>query len=592
MDKTFGQAFGALIREKRGQEGLTQRQLAIKAFDDESKLRRIIDLENGLVSRPQIKTIDPLIAYFNITRDEIEQCRSKGLFSSNEQSEIGLSRLLMENLSTRFEHDNPDAPDDELIAHLKGKAEELKLLKRRLSEIEGSTSALNNQIRSANEALESGRFDEADEILAAAEELQQENRTLKEIGTQSDIRFARGDAALFRGEAKRAFEHYVRAASYFTSFAVEEAARRYERAAGQIYEVERRRRTPDLEYAVQLSTRALDLTPERGHSAAWVMRKYHLALVQQTAARISKGSILLYDAAIENAREAIKFAGDDLHASDLADCMVVLGNSHLGRSQVNENKNWKADVQAAISVFEEVVRTPRFEKLRLVRSYLYNNISSAYRNLSRRSGEAVGGDISKKSKDAVLRAIEWSTREGQIDVWAAAQHNLGGILAEEAADTKGPGALFLRIQSISAFGASLEVFPHTAFSLQMAETQLAMGRVLLDHAGHSAPELREAYLMRSIAASEVAADIFGKDSNPSKWSETQFHIGLAFFLHAEIAETEIEFGDLERALSYFHEAEAGYRSPGQEKDFRKLRRAQKATKARLKALRAAATQTP
>jgi ribosome-binding protein aMBF1 (putative translation factor) len=42
VEKTFGEAFGDLIRKKRGQEGLTQKELAIKAFDDESKVRRII----------------------------------------------------------------------------------------------------------------------------------------------------------------------------------------------------------------------------------------------------------------------------------------------------------------------------------------------------------------------------------------------------------------------------------------------------------------------------------------------------------------------------------------------------------------------
>jgi transcriptional regulator with XRE-family HTH domain len=80
VEKTFGQAFGELIREKRGEEGLTQKELAIRAFDDESKARRIIDLENGVVKRPHAKTVDPLVVYFNISKDELEQCRSHGFF--------------------------------------------------------------------------------------------------------------------------------------------------------------------------------------------------------------------------------------------------------------------------------------------------------------------------------------------------------------------------------------------------------------------------------------------------------------------------------------------------------------------------------
>jgi ribosome-binding protein aMBF1 (putative translation factor) len=61
MERTFGQAFGELVRTKRGQEGLTQKELAIQAFDDESKVRRINDLETGAVNRPHAKTVDALV---------------------------------------------------------------------------------------------------------------------------------------------------------------------------------------------------------------------------------------------------------------------------------------------------------------------------------------------------------------------------------------------------------------------------------------------------------------------------------------------------------------------------------------------------
>ena len=326
MAKTFGEAFGALIKEKRGQEGLTQRELAIKAFDDESKVRRIIELEKGVVNRPHTRTVDPLIVYFNLTKQELEECRQRGLFSSKEQASIGLSRTLMENLAQRFEHDSPDAPDEELLDYLKGKAEELKQLKKRFSEIEGTTRALSNQIAAVNDAIDEGRFDEVDEILAGAEEIQQDERTLREIRTQSDIRFARADAALFRGQRTVALEHYLKGAAYFSGFGNEYVARRYERAAGQFYEVERRRAAPDFSNAIDLSNRALNLTAADDRSARWVIRKYHLALVQQAEAR--RGHSIakqLLDDAIANARDALQHAGSDVSDSDKAGCSGVLG---------------------------------------------------------------------------------------------------------------------------------------------------------------------------------------------------------------------------------------------------------------------------
>jgi len=71
MQRTFGQAFGELVRTRRGQEGLTQKELAIRAFDDESKVRRINDLETGAVNRPHAKTVDALAVALDIREEEL-----------------------------------------------------------------------------------------------------------------------------------------------------------------------------------------------------------------------------------------------------------------------------------------------------------------------------------------------------------------------------------------------------------------------------------------------------------------------------------------------------------------------------------------
>ncbi len=70
---SFGEAFGRLIRKKRGIEGLTQQELAVTAFGDENYKSRISELENGRVSNPQAKTIDALIVALYISEDEISQ---------------------------------------------------------------------------------------------------------------------------------------------------------------------------------------------------------------------------------------------------------------------------------------------------------------------------------------------------------------------------------------------------------------------------------------------------------------------------------------------------------------------------------------
>jgi hypothetical protein len=219
------------------------------------------------------------------------------------------------------------------------------------------------------------------------------------------------------------------------------------------------------------------------------------------------------------------------------------------------------------------------------RCRLYNNIYAAYSFKSYRTGEKRSGPFMTRAKKALLRAIELSATEGQIDVWAAAQYNLGGMLAGEAADADEESAQFLRIQSVSAFNAAMEAYPNTGFSLHVANTQLALGRVLLEIAKSSSPQFRELYLIRTIGANEAASMNFDKESHLQNWSYAQFCIGLAFFLHAEISDAKLAIEDLEKALTYFDAALPGHEVPGKEDDLKRLSSAQREARLRLKNLR-------
>lgn len=74
----FGEAFGKLVKKLRGVEGLTQEELAVKAFGEGSYKTRISELENGRVSNPQAKTVDPLIVALNISKEEMDDARNFG----------------------------------------------------------------------------------------------------------------------------------------------------------------------------------------------------------------------------------------------------------------------------------------------------------------------------------------------------------------------------------------------------------------------------------------------------------------------------------------------------------------------------------
>lgn len=584
MDRTFGQAFGELIRTKRGQEGLTQKDLAIRAFDDESKVRRINDLESGAVNRPHAKTVDALVVALNIREEELASCRLNKLFTVPEEAGIGLSRQLMENLSQRFDHENPNASDAELFSYLKSKATELKHLQARLQEIEGATKSIHNQIAAANGAIEAGQFDEADRLLAAAEDLQQEERTLKEVESQSAIRTARGDAALFNGQRTIAAEHYHKAAHYFYGFDKRRVASRLESSAGDIYEYERRTLSPNFEHAIAFVKEAIELTDRNELNIEWVIANYRLATLQQVQAQ-SLEDESLYRAAIETCLEAIGHADGSVPNEDYSNLQILLGNCYLARAESDQGDTID-DLRSAIRTFEKAAQDVRVDDPRS-HTYLQNSLSAAYTRLSRCDGEINREHLAAKAEKSLRRAIELSSRHCQVDVWSACQYNLGNALAESAYRTENVdpvGARFLRVQSITAFMASLEAHPETLLHPHTRRTQLSLGRVLLDQAKFTKDHRRAIYLTRSIHANEAVLAM--ATDNDSSSSDANFYIGLAFFLHAEMAEKEVAISDLEMAAKYYEDALPGYRANNKSDELRKLDAAKIAAASRLRELQA------
>jgi len=120
---------------------------------------------------------------------------------------------------------------------------------------------------------------------------------------------------LFAGKTEIAAEHYLKAAQYFAPFDQEEGAKLLSRAAGDIYEIERRARKPNLAVAIRLLQHAIEITATGGTSLA--LRLYRLALVQQTeAGKVHTNSLNLFNEAIENAKRALSYKGKDFEDAE------------------------------------------------------------------------------------------------------------------------------------------------------------------------------------------------------------------------------------------------------------------------------------
>ena len=104
MPKTYGQLIGELIFQRRTAARMTQLELALEAFEDETKVRRIVEIERGQVARPHSGTIGPLCETLNITPEEIKWCRTGELLAEakEDKSAAAISEDLLIALAQKY----------------------------------------------------------------------------------------------------------------------------------------------------------------------------------------------------------------------------------------------------------------------------------------------------------------------------------------------------------------------------------------------------------------------------------------------------------------------------------------------------------
>lgn len=553
---TFGQAFGALVRAKRGQEGLTQRELAARAFDDESKVRRIIDLEKGAVRRPHVKTLDPLVVYFGITKDELAECERQGTFTQDESVSLGVPRLLLESLAARFDNENPEASDQELLQFIQGKAIELREIRNRLANLEKLGHGLDEKIRRANEAIDEGRFPDADAILADAEETGARAKTIEAISVQSGIRSARADAALFDDDLETAASHYRVAAEYFLGFEKIRTAALLVEFAGRIYELTRRSWNPRYVQAIALVDLAQGYIDRAVDPDIWREAVYCSALLKQSQGRRREAggrNSEMLTAAIEECTAVLRNSSG--HEFDWARSQFLLANCYMARGE-SKGSSWKADIREAIRLFEEYLAQPRTEILDAHRPAILNGLSAALRLSAGPGREEDTDELRRKRKQTILRSLEESSDRGDQEVWSAAQHNLGMEFKDDARKATGDAKRFLLIQAIAACTSSLEVYPETAFSVQAAGTHLELAGLLIDLASAArGNEISGVYFERAQRSLYLCEIVFDEMGAINEQARTQFNVALLCLFHAELG-LETERSDLEEAQRRLTRCEA------------------------------------
>jgi len=212
-------AFGALIKRKRGETGLSQEKLAARIWDDPARKSDISRLERGLVPSPQEKTIQYLCDALNISAAEMEPIRQSRLSAAQLDHIPTLSREELENIATRFEIAGVfDRSDADLRHLLTQKATEYRALKAEVDGIEDGLKRLSNLKAAAQDAIARIDLEEVEEILSRVQEVEKE-----EAAKTAELR---AENALLRGKVNQAYALYCDAADSFKIIHPLETARR------------------------------------------------------------------------------------------------------------------------------------------------------------------------------------------------------------------------------------------------------------------------------------------------------------------------------------------------------------------------------
>lgn len=528
--RTFGEAFGKLVKRKRRVQGLTQLQLAEDAFGTGAKVRRISEIENGLVADPQPRTIDPLIVALGITEEELDACVASAPWQPDPELDRAYrhARALLEAAAARFELARPNASLAEIEDHLRDKAAEWRGLRGRIEEIEAADANVGRVRDEALAALSAGDLDAVDRLLLEAEEMHQRERTLVEVGRQSELRVLRGDAALVADDGNRAFAMYRDAARMFDPFEPELGADLLAMLAGKVYETSRR----SLIDKFGVARRLLDELAAHPFVAAdpveGAITDYRRSLIYnregvQDPSRIDE----------ELVRQALAFAESAVRALPSEEepdfaiySRIQLGNVHLSLDRAEPDAGHR---DRALEAYGPALLIAREDLPKLVAT-VHNSIGAAH--MAQRRGET--GDQRRKSLELALEqfglAVVSAEDHGVIEPWGSARLNRGFVLAELAQDFESdPGTRrFLRVRACAEFDAAIEAYPELLFPDQFGEANRGLATTLSAMALEDRGLLADQNIARALERLALAAQYFGKRRHPLRWAELHVHAGGLF----------------------------------------------------------------
>jgi transcriptional regulator with XRE-family HTH domain len=406
-------AFGALVRQKRGQKRLTQETLATDVFGDAGRKGDISRIENGRTN-PQEATVQKLCTALDISDAEMLAIRQSRPSAAQLDQIPTLSREELQNLAARFQiADAFDQPDAALREVLTQKAKEYRSYRATIAALDDRVAAIANLKGAAQDAAAKLDFDEVEALLARVDEVE------TEIAAETKV--ARAQNALLRNDPDTAFRLLSAAADSFRSIEPLDPARKRQGHMDLLYQHGLRYPGAALDLAARMMRDALKDAPRDTDADLWAALQNNLG-----GALANLGTRAGDTAALEDAvtayRAALEVFTQEASPMDWAMTQNNLGNA---LRDLAARAGDTAALRDAVTAYRAALEVYTRAASPMDWAMTQNNLGAALADLGVRAGDTAA------LRDAVAAfraALEVRTREASPMDWAGTQNNLGAAL--------------------------------------------------------------------------------------------------------------------------------------------------------------------
>ncbi|MEO0546110.1 MAG: tetratricopeptide repeat protein [Pseudomonadota bacterium] len=419
---------------------------------------------------------------------------------------------LLLSLAKQFGYSATASDQSALISFLEDKAEDYKKMQTRIAELAAEDARMANILSAVEGALASGEFEEADSLLADAEDIQQENKTLLEVRKQANLRVERGRAALLNGKTDQAFDHFNRAAEFFFPFDPKETFLERDALAQELFHHGMRFGGQGLERSVSLFGANARLTAEviGAYHWAWGKNSLAIALQNQGTRTGGAGGTDLLAQAVKAYRDALTIYTKADHPVDWA----ITQNNLAGALEEQGSRTGGAEgtdlLAQAVKAYRDALTVSTKADHPVQWATTQNNLANALTQQGTRIGGAEGTNLLEKAVKAYRDALTVRTKADHPVGWAMTQNNLAAALQEQGTRTGGTEGTDLLAQAVKAYRDALTVRTKADHPVQWAITQ---GNLAQAHVAWTElePERAGEHLEEALEHVERSLEVFHPD---------------------------------------------------------------------------------